>query len=371
MVAEVLSAVTIREPWPMNQRVTDWILQNPVTWRSPPVADGRAPWAIVLAGSDGVPLRPLVEYIHGDHRPSPYAAFLGSRSLLRQTLDRVAIRIDPERTVVIANAYHASHLHRDLTSHPTHTLLLQPADCGTAAEILMPAHAIARLQPDAIVAVSPSDHFVCDDPAFMSYLLALARFVERHVNRIVLVGARPDARPPSPHEWIERGPPIGRIPDGPLFQIRLLGDGPSPDGRACRAEDRLWNTGIFVAPVAALLELGRRRLPRLSDRLARIAPVIDSAVPPLALQAVGPADPPTNPSRDVFRASSPELVVSQLPGTLRWSDWATPERVIHALHEIRATPAWLDALTRGGARRGVAVRHPVGRRPRAVPGRRP
>ena len=137
------------------------------------------------------------------------------------------------------------------------------------------------------------------------------------------------------------------------------------------AEDRLWNTGVFVAPVATLLELGRRRLPRLSDRLARIAPVIDSAVPSLALQAVCTADPATNLSRDVFRASSPELAVSQLPLTLRWSDWATPERVIHTLHEVRATPAWVDALTRGGVWRGAVARRPVDCHPRTVQGRRP
>jgi hypothetical protein len=126
-----------------------------------------------------------------------------------------------------------------------------------------------------------------------------------------------------------------------------------------------------VAPVAALLELGRRRLPRLSDRLARIAPVIDSTVPSLALQTVDTVDPPTNLSRDVFRASSPELVVSELPLPLCWSDWGTPERVIHTLHEIRATPAWLDALTRSGVQRGAVARYPIGRRPRTVPGRRP
>jgi mannose-1-phosphate guanylyltransferase len=352
----------------MNQKVTDRIRENPATRRGPPVAHGTSAWAIVLAGSDAVRLRPLVEYVHGDRRPSPYAGFLGSKSLLRQTLDRVATRIDPERTVVTANACHVPHLQRDLTSHPTHTLLLQPADCGTAAEILLPAHAIAALQPNAVVAVSPSDHFVHDDPGFMSYLLALARFVKRRVNRIVLVGARPDARPPSPHEWIELGPPIGRIPAGPLFQIRRLGHRLSTEGHS-GAEDRLWNTGIFVAPVAALLELGRRRLPRLSDRLARIAPVIDSTVPSLALQTVDTADPPTNLSRDVFRASSPELVVSELPLPLCWSDWGTPERVIHTLHEIRATPAWLDALTRGGVQRGAVARSPIGRRPRTVPGR--
>ena len=95
---------------------------------------------------------------------------------------------------MIANVRHAP-ISRDLTSHPTHTLLLQSADCGTAAEILLPALAISRLQPDAVVAVSPSDHFVHDDTAFMSHLLALARFVEQRLNRIVLVGARPDARP--------------------------------------------------------------------------------------------------------------------------------------------------------------------------------
>jgi len=353
----------------MSQRVIDRIRENPATRRGPPVADGTAAWAIVLAGSDAVRLRPLVEYVHGDRRPSTYAGFLGSKSLLRQTLDRVATRIDPERTVVTANACHVPHLHRDLISHPTHTLLLQPADCGTAAEVLLPAHAIAGLQPDAVVAVSPSDHFVHDDPGFMSYLLTLARFVERRVNRIVLVGARPDARPPSPHEWIELGPPIGRIPNGPLFQICRLGDRPSTEGHPSGAEDRLWNTGILVASVAALLELGRRRLPRLSDRLARIAPVIDSAVPSLALQAVGTADAPTDLWRDVLRASSPELAVSELPLPLCWSDWGTPERVIHTLHEIRATPAWLDALTRSGVQRGAVARYPIGRRPRTVPGR--
>ena len=155
----------------------------------------------------------------------------------------------------------------------------------------------------------------------------------------------------SPHEWIKLGLPIGTIPDGPLFQIQRLGNGPSPEGRAGRAADRLWNTGVFVAPVATLLELGRRRLTRLSDRLARIAPFIDTAGPSLAIQAVCSVIPPTNLSRDVFGACAANLAVSRLPAALRWSDWTTPERVIHTLREVRATPAWLDALTRGGVRR--------------------
>jgi mannose-1-phosphate guanylyltransferase len=357
----------------MNLDVTDRARRNPATRRGPPMAEETPPWAIVLAGGEGLRLRPLVEFVHGDHRPTPYATLLGSRSLLQQTLDRVASRIDPERTVVIANARHAPHLPRDLTSHATHTLLLQPADCGTAAEVLLPAHGIARQDPDAVVAVIPSDHFVHDDTAFMSHVLALARFAKRRADRIVLAGARPDAWPSS-HEWIERGPPIGTIPDGPLFQIRRLGNGPSPEGHAGRAPNRLWNTGVFVAPVAVLLNLSRRLLGRMSDRLARIAPVIDSAEEPRAIEPACTGVFPANLSRDVFGACAANLAASRLPAAFRWSDWTTPERVIRTLREVRVAPAWLDALTSGGGVRGDrAARHRArsGRRPSGALGRRP
>ncbi len=46
-------------------------------------------------------LLPLTRLLYGEDRPKQYAALLGSRSLFRQTLDRVALAIPPERTVVV------------------------------------------------------------------------------------------------------------------------------------------------------------------------------------------------------------------------------------------------------------------------------
>ena len=54
----------------------------------------RGPWAVVLAGGEGVRLRALVSRIYGDDRPKQYAALLDSRTLLRQTLDRVSLAAD-------------------------------------------------------------------------------------------------------------------------------------------------------------------------------------------------------------------------------------------------------------------------------------
>jgi len=46
---------------------------------------------IVLAGGEGLRLRPLTRRLYGDERPKQYAAVVGARSMLRQTLDRVRL----------------------------------------------------------------------------------------------------------------------------------------------------------------------------------------------------------------------------------------------------------------------------------------
>src|SRR5262249_24774002 len=65
------------------------------------------PWAIVLAGGHGIRLRPLARLLSGDERPMQYVRLVGPRSLLRQTLDRVAVAIPAERTVAVGTPAHA------------------------------------------------------------------------------------------------------------------------------------------------------------------------------------------------------------------------------------------------------------------------
>ena len=57
-------------------------------------------WGIVLAGGEGVRLRALVRRVCADDRPKQYVPLFGDRTLLQQTLDRVALGIPPNRTAV-------------------------------------------------------------------------------------------------------------------------------------------------------------------------------------------------------------------------------------------------------------------------------
>src|SRR5260370_796009 len=121
---------------------------------------GVSPWAVVLAGGEGPRLRPLIRRVLGDERPKQSVPLLGPRSLLRQPLDRVALRMPVSRTVVVTVRAHTGHIAQEFTggAEPPY-VLVHPIDRGTAAGILHPAHCIRRRDPEPTIAFFPSSPF--------------------------------------------------------------------------------------------------------------------------------------------------------------------------------------------------------------------
>lgn len=298
-------------------------------------------WAIVLAGGEGVRLRPLARRVSGDDRPKQYVPLLGPRTLLRQTLDRAALAIPPARTVVSTVQTHARYIADELSADQAR-VLIQPAEHGTAPGILFPAHWISCQAPDAIVAIFPSDHFILEETAFMAHVADVAAWVVGHPDRVVLLGV-PPSDPEVEYGWIEPGAVLDEAPCGPVRQIRRFWEKPSAAAaRACLEAGCLWNTLVVVAKVATLIQAGQQRLPDLSDRLVRIAPFVGTAAEPWAIRQAYDLMPRANFSRAILESCPPILAVSTLPG-LTWSDLGTPRRVFALLRRVRMRPAWLEA----------------------------
>jgi mannose-1-phosphate guanylyltransferase len=243
-------------------------------------------WAIVLAGGEGVRLRSLTRRLYGVDRPKQYAALVGARSLLRQTLDRIGALIPPERTVVVTLASHAPYVEAELRGADRPHVLAQPCDRGTAVGVLLPAHWIRSRDADATVVVFPSDHFVLEESAFMCHVADIARAAL-------------------------------------LFQGGCL-----------------WNMFVFAAHVSALVEDGRACVPLLRDRLVQLGLFLGTQQEPWALRQAYTLAPPANFSRSVLEAGSVPLVVSKV-SALTWCDLGTPMWVARTLRSLGIPAAWL------------------------------
>jgi mannose-1-phosphate guanylyltransferase len=199
-------------------------------------------WAVVLAGGEGMRLRSLVRQVLGADRPKQYVRLLGGRTLLRQTLDRVSLAIAPERTLVVTVRHHAGYIAEEFAAAAHPRVLAQPLDRGTGAGVLYPAHWIAWRNPEATVAVFPSDHFLLGEMAFMAHVAEVAAWVERHPERLVLLGAQPTS-PEVEYGWIEPAESLGEVSTGTVRAVRQFWESPR-----WRAPAPAWAPGISGIP---------------------------------------------------------------------------------------------------------------------------
>jgi len=345
--------------------------REPAATVLPPAGRGRedrgdAPlWAVVLAGGEGRRLRPLVQHIHAEARPKQYATLVGSRSLLGGTLDRVRLGIPLARTVVVALKRHRRFVDAERAAGHVPTTLMQPADRGTAPGVLLPVRCILAREPRATVAVFPSDHFVEPARRFMTHVGDAACFVDRHPERIVLVGIEA-TEAETEYGWIEPSAPLGRAGQSEFWSVGRFVEKPSAAGaRACLANGALWNTFVIVARAATLIEAARQLVPGVHERLESAVPFLGTAWETPALRRVYAAIPNTSLSTALLERCTPLLAVSRLYG-VRWYDWGSPRRVIQSLHAEALRPPWLDRFT--STRAAISARG-AGRTSAAADGR--
>lgn len=299
----------------------------------------RAPrrWGVVLAGGDGVRLRELTRFVCGDDRPKQFCPLLGKGTLLREARQRAERSIYSEQIFYSLTRAHQDYYLRDLGDRPFQRVV-QPCNKGTAPAILYTLLHIAQMDPDAIVAILPCDHYYSREDAFTAALDSAFGIAEAQPGSIVLLGAQPKA-PEVEYGWIELGEVVGPHPG--VFHVTGFQEKPSlPIAEHLLRSGSLWNTFVMVGHVNAFLELALTSVPGLM-RALRSAPIIsafdsETRIAERLYDRIDPADF----SRQVLSPGAKRLVTLRL-SEMEWNDLGDPERVISALLESGVEfPSW-------------------------------
>ena len=238
-------------------------------------------YAVILAGGSGTRFWPLSRELY----PKQMLSFLGPHSLFQETLLRLHGAIPATRTLIVTNVRQAFDLRSQAASIDSgYRFLEEPESKNTAPAIGLAAHALQLKDPEAIMAVMPSDHWVKDRSRFLQLLQGALEPARRGL--LVTFGIRP-TRPETGFGYVQveqaapRGPdrsPAGS-PSDRLLPVRRFVE--KPDGETARRflEEGAyyWNSGIFVWKAEVILQEIERYLPQLSRLLAEVRASLGTA----------------------------------------------------------------------------------------------
>jgi mannose-1-phosphate guanylyltransferase len=237
-------------------------------------------YALIMAGGSGTRFWPVSR----DAQPKQLLNLVGDRSLLQDTVDRLAGLATPARMIVATSAALAESVRQQLPELPPQAILGEPCKRDTAPCIGLVAMLIARQSPEATMLVLPSDHVITDIPSFQAAVQQAVALVEDSPGRLVTFGIKPTYAAES-FGYLERGDVVERPTQteedqnivAHAYRVKKFREKPKADV----AEEYLaagtfyWNSGIFVWKAKTILDALQERVPETYAALARIADAAD------------------------------------------------------------------------------------------------
>jgi mannose-1-phosphate guanylyltransferase len=224
--------------------------------------------ALIMAGGGGTRFWPRSR----QKRPKQFLTLGGDRSLLQQAFDRVEAQVGPERVWVITSAQHREETLRQLPGVPADQVVGEPCGRDTAACIGLGAALIARLDPSAVILVTPADHVIEPVQEFRRAVHVAEQLVEEYPSALITFGI-PPTYPATGYGYVQRGPEAAQRQANTVYRVQQFREKPKYDDaeRYVASGTFYWNAGIFFWKAPAILQELQLQQPRLFAAVQDIA----------------------------------------------------------------------------------------------------
>lgn len=303
-------------------------------------------WGIVLAGGEGKRLRGFIRALRGRELPKQYCAIVGTRSMLTHTIDRARLVFEPDRLVIVINEDHLAYAGDQLSGQPYENIVVQPCSRDTGPGLLLALILIHRRDPDAAIAVFPSDHFVLEEREFMDHIRYCFAFINTYREYLLMLGVEPKYAEPG-YGWIEKGSSIFSHRGMGIYAVKRFWEKPGRSrARELMSEGCLWNTLVMVGWVKEFLRQFSASMPEIFGPLETIGKHLRTPEERSRLAEIFRTLPSVNLSRSLLERGPGPLAVMQVRGVY-WSDWGEGERILHDVESL-GLHAPTPGLSNGG-----------------------
>ncbi|RXG12657.1 mannose-1-phosphate guanylyltransferase [Leeuwenhoekiella aestuarii] len=216
-------------------------------------------YAIIMAGGVGSRFWPLSKANY----PKQFHDILGAgETLIERTFGRLSQTVPADNVLVLTNENYKALVNEQLPQVKDENIVLEPAMRNTAPCILLAALKIYKANPDGVMIVAPSDHWIENESAFLTDLETAFKACETDISEeklLVTLGIEPTF-PHTGYGYIQYASGNSAIKNVKAFKEK-------PDYATAKqflaAGNYSWNAGIFIWSAKAIIEAFEKYLPEM------------------------------------------------------------------------------------------------------------
>lgn len=202
---------------------------------------------------------------------------------------------------------------------------------------------IRKQDPDALVVILPSDHFIFPEQRFVQIIKNMLEATEDFQNYLFLLGVPPESTK-GDYGLVEQGFQLGWMGANRVQSVTKFHEKPSNDLHVKMISNgALWNTFIMASRQHTLWNLGLKTIPDVMTLADEYGKVCNSPQEMSAMDEIYSKLPSCNFSKQVLEKIPQDIAVMEMDGIL-WSDWGRQERIERTLLKIGKRPAYWRKL---------------------------
>ncbi len=213
-------------------------------------------FAVIMAGGVGSRFWP----VSTSKLPKQFHDMLGiGETLLQHTFNRLAKVVPSEQILILTNQEYKELVKQQLPGISEEQLFLEPALRNTAPCILLAALKIRKQNPDAVMLVAPSDHWIEDEKEFVSNI-HLAFEVAAKEEVLITLGIKPTF-PNTGYGYIK----YTESKESQLQKVVTFTEKPDLESakKFLKEGNYLWNAGIFIWKASFIVDSFIKYLPEM------------------------------------------------------------------------------------------------------------